>query len=75
MPAVSDGITAEEIIDRIKRGVGIEWLDETTDFVKAGDSSTIVTGIATTVWSTLDVLEQAVAQGKNLVISHEPTLG
>src|SRR5438445_7233502 len=73
MTAVSKGIAAKEIITRIKLGLGIEWLEKTADFIKAGDESTIITGIATTVWSTLDVLEKAVARGKNLVVTHEST--
>jgi putative NIF3 family GTP cyclohydrolase 1 type 2 len=32
-----------------------------------------VTGIATTMMSTMDVLQRAAASGKNLVITHEPT--
>jgi putative NIF3 family GTP cyclohydrolase 1 type 2 len=43
------------------------------DTLKAGDPDTIVTGIATTFMDTYPVLEQAVASGKNLIITHEPT--
>ena len=32
-----------------------------------------MTGVATTFLATLDVLQRAVASGKNLVITHEPT--
>jgi hypothetical protein len=33
----------------------------------------VVTGIATTFMDTYSVLEKAVASGKNLIITHEPT--
>src|SRR5262249_26636645 len=35
--------------------------------------STPVTGIATTMMATLDVVQRAAAAGRNLVITHEPT--
>ena len=45
----------------------------TVDTLKAGDPNTVVTGIATTFMDTYAVLEKAVADGKNLIITHEPT--
>ena len=47
-PSVAASITAEDVIDRIKKNVGIEWRAETVDGVKAGDPSTAVAGIVTT---------------------------
>jgi putative NIF3 family GTP cyclohydrolase 1 type 2 len=65
--------TAKEIIERIKTQVGVPWREQTVDTIKAGDPDTPVTGIATTMMATFDVLQKAAAQGKNLVITHEPT--
>lgn len=65
--------TAREVIDRIKAHIGVPWRDETVDTIKAGDPETPVTGIATTMMATFDVLKRAHAEGKNLVITHEPT--
>jgi putative NIF3 family GTP cyclohydrolase 1 type 2 len=65
--------TARQIIDQIKAHVGVPWRDETVDTFKAGDPDTPVTGIATTMMATFDVLRRASAEGKNLVITHEPT--
>lgn len=45
----------------------------TVDTLKAGDPNTVVTGIATTFMDTYAVLEKAAADGKNLIITHEPT--
>lgn len=65
--------TARQIIDRIKANVGVPWREQTVDTIKAGDPDTPVTGIATTMMATFDVLRRAAAEGKNLVITHEPT--
>jgi putative NIF3 family GTP cyclohydrolase 1 type 2 len=65
--------TAREVIERIKAHVGIPWMADTVDTFKAGDPDTPVTGIATTMMATFDVIQRAAAEGKNLVITHEPT--
>jgi putative NIF3 family GTP cyclohydrolase 1 type 2 len=66
-------MTAQQVIDQIKAKVGVPWRAETVDTIKAGDPDTPVTGIATTMMATFDVLKRAAAEGKNLVITHEPT--
>ncbi|HYI92722.1 MAG TPA: Nif3-like dinuclear metal center hexameric protein [Bryobacteraceae bacterium] len=65
--------TAREIVDSIKAHVGVPWREQTVDTIKAGDPETPVTGIATTVMATYDVLERAAASGHNFIITHEPT--
>lgn len=66
-------LTAQEVVDRIKARVGIPWLEQTRDTFKAGDPQTPVTGIAVTMMATQAVLQRAVANGQNLIITHEPT--
>ncbi len=68
-----DKLTAQQVIDRIKQRVGTPWSAETVDTFKAGSPETRVTGIATTMMATFDVLERAAAAGNNLIITHEPT--
>src|SRR5262245_29401360 len=65
--------TAQEIVDRIKQRVGIEWKADGVDTFKAGDPMTPVKGIATTAMASLDVLKQALKAGANFVITCEPT--
>lgn len=65
--------TAREIVEKIKAQVGVPWREPTVDTFKAGDPDTPVTGIATTMMATFDVLERAAAAGQNLIITHEPT--
>ena len=66
-------VTAEQVIERIKKHIGIEWKPESVDGVKAGDPSTIAKGIVTTSMATLAVLQQAVKAGANIVITAHPT--
>lgn len=67
------GLTAQQVVDRIKDHVGVPWRSETVDTFKAGDPATRVTGIAVTMMATYDVLVRSAAAGKNLIITHEPT--
>src|SRR5580693_1641490 len=69
----SGGLTARQVIERIQTHVGVPWHSETVDTFKAGDPDTQVTGIATTMMATYDVLVRSAAAGKNLIITHEPT--
>ena len=66
-------LTAGQVIDRIKEHLGVPWRGGPTDTLKSGDTDSKVTGIATTVMSTFDVIKRSVASGKNMVITHEPT--
>jgi len=66
-------LTAQRVVDRIRANAGVPWRDTTVDGFKAGDPATVVTGVATTVMATLDVLRRAVAARQNLVITQEPT--
>jgi putative NIF3 family GTP cyclohydrolase 1 type 2 len=65
--------TAREIVAAIQQHVGIPWMTQTVDTFKAGNPDTPVTGIATTMMATLDVLQRAAANHQNLIITHEPT--
>jgi putative NIF3 family GTP cyclohydrolase 1 type 2 len=68
-----DAPTAREIVERIKQHVGVPWSEQTVDTFKDGDPDTRVTGIATTMMATMDVLTRSAAAGRNLIITHEPT--
>jgi len=71
--AQRQSLTAQQVVDRIRASLGVPWRDTTVDGFKAGDTSTVVTGVATTVMATLDVLRRAATAGQNLVITQEPT--
>ncbi len=74
LPAQQDrNLTARQVIERIQAHIGIPWKADTVDTFKAGDPETRVTGVATTMMATYDVLVRAAAGGMNLIITHEPT--
>jgi putative NIF3 family GTP cyclohydrolase 1 type 2 len=66
-------VTAQQIVDRITKAVGVEWKTGTVDSFKAGDPSAAVTGVVTTSLATIEVLRQAVKAGANMVITAGPT--
>ena len=67
-------MTAGEIIDRIKKNLGLPWRDATyRDTFKFGGPDTEVKGIATTVFCSYDLVRRASAAGLNMIIPHEDT--
>ena len=67
-------LTAGEIINRIKSNLGVAWRDSTyRDTFKFGGPTTEVTGIATTAFCSLDVVQRASQAGLNMIIPHEVT--
>ena len=71
--ASRDELTAGQVVDRIKARVGMPWMAETVDRIVAGRPEAPVRGIATTMMATLAVLQRAARDGRNLVVTHEPT--
>jgi putative NIF3 family GTP cyclohydrolase 1 type 2 len=72
-PRPSAVVTAQDVVGRIKKAVGVEWNEDGVDTFKAGDPATSVTGVVTTSMATLEVLQKAVRAGANLVITAAPT--
>lgn len=66
-------LTAQQIVDRIKANIGVEWGTDDVDTFKAGDPSTVVTGVVTTSMATLEVMQKAVQAGANFIITAAPT--
>ena len=69
-------MTAQEIVARIQAQLasqGVPWREGGRDTFKAGKPDTAVRGIATSGMSTFDLLRRAAADGKNFVVTHEPT--
>ncbi|HEX4320879.1 MAG TPA: Nif3-like dinuclear metal center hexameric protein [Acidobacteriaceae bacterium] len=67
----STGLTAGEVIARIKKNVGVSWFPQTVDNLLTGAPETAVTGIATTMMATLDVVQRCAAKRLNMIVSHE----
>ena len=67
-------MTAGDVVERVKEHIGIPWNDRSRrDTFKLGGPDTAVTGIATTMMTTLSVLKRAHAQGLNMIVTHEDT--
>ncbi|GAA2274100.1 hypothetical protein GCM10009853_029980 [Glycomyces scopariae] len=65
-------MTAQDVVDLVDAHLGVPRRAETVDHYLAGDADQEVHGVAFTMMATFDVLQRAVAQGLDLVVSHEP---
>lgn len=63
----------QEIIDIILKEGGLLKLEKTVDSIKFGDPSQSVTGIVTTMFPTVTVIEEAAKRKANFIIAHEPS--
>ena len=66
-------MSAQEIIDLILKEGGLSPLNETVDTIKYGDARQAVSGIVTTMFPTISVIEQAAKRNANFIIAHEPS--
>ena len=66
-------LTAQDVVDRIRQSLGVPWTTGTVDTFKAGDPTTVVTGIVTTALATVAVMREAVKAGANLIVTSGPT--
>jgi putative NIF3 family GTP cyclohydrolase 1 type 2 len=71
--ACATPIRAQDVVERIRKHVGVEWRSDSADAITVGDPSTVLTGIATTSMATMDVLQRAVNAGANFVVTAQPT--
>ena len=67
-------MTAGDVVDRIRKNLGMPWRENTyRDTFKFGGPETEVTGIATTVFCSFEVVQKASAAGCNMIVPHEDT--
>jgi len=64
-------VTAQQVVERIQKNLGVPWKTPSTDVFYAGKPETPVTGIVTTWTPSLEVLQRAVVAKKNLIIARE----
>jgi putative NIF3 family GTP cyclohydrolase 1 type 2 len=67
-----NSISAEDIVNRIKKQVTCQWSGKTVDTFKSGNPNDKVTGIVTCMFADMDVLRRAVELNCNFIITHEP---
>jgi putative NIF3 family GTP cyclohydrolase 1 type 2 len=65
--------TVQQIIDIILKSIAVSPISNTTDTIKAGSPDQIVTGIITTMFTTIPVIKKAIELKANFIIVHEPT--
>lgn len=68
-------MTVQQIIDGIIEKTGAQPLpyDKTCDHLMTGSPDMEVTKVATTFMATVEVIEKAIEDGVNFIITHEPT--
>ena len=63
----------QEIINLILKEGGLTPLKDTVDTIKIGNPNQTVTGIVTTMFPTITVIEEAAKRNANFIIAHEPS--
>jgi putative NIF3 family GTP cyclohydrolase 1 type 2 len=64
--------TPQDVVNLIKRNITCDWATQTVDNFKAGNPETPLKGIATCMFADMQTLKEAVNQGCNFIITHEP---
>lgn len=65
--------TVGEIIDLFLKQIPRAPFGNTVDTLKSGSKDTKVTGIITTMFPTLEIIQKAIETGSNFIIAHEPS--
>jgi len=66
-------ITVGDIMDRFIQQIPTAPFPETVDTLKAGEKNIVVTGVVTTMFATMEVINKTIREKKNFIIAHEPT--
>lgn len=66
-------VTVGDIMDLILKEIPGAPFSQTVDTLKSGNRDMVVTGIVTTMFATMDIIDQARKAGANFIIAHEPT--
>jgi len=72
-PSVNHPITVQDVIDRVLADAGVDPIEDTIDTIKVGDPANPVNGIVTTFMATSAVIQKAIEQKADFIITHEPT--
>jgi putative NIF3 family GTP cyclohydrolase 1 type 2 len=66
-------LTVQQVIDLVLKEIPRLPISGTVDTLKSGTPDQLVTGIVTTSFATIPVIEKAIALNANFIIAHEPT--
>ena len=70
---VDDSITVGQIMDMFIKTVPGAPFPNTVDTLKSGSKDTVVKGIVTAMFPTVDVIRKTIALNANFIVCHEPT--
>jgi len=68
-----ENYTVKQIIDLFMKQVPGAPFPNTVDTLKSGSPDTVVTGVVTSMFATIEVIRKAIDLGANFIIAHEPT--
>lgn len=71
--SIKKQLTVQEIIRLILKEGELPIQKLTVDTIKSGNADQVVTGIVTTMFPTVSVIEEAAKRNANFIIAHEPT--
>lgn len=66
-------LTVQQVIDLILKEIPGAPFAQTVDTLKSGEGKQPVSGIVTTMFTTINVIKQTASIGANFIIAHEPT--
>jgi putative NIF3 family GTP cyclohydrolase 1 type 2 len=72
-PSSKTSYTVQAVIDLIMKEGGLTSIKDTVDTIKIGRPEQTVSGIITTMFPTIPVIEEAVRRDANFIIAHEPS--
>jgi len=73
LTGIAKPYTVDDIMQLILKEIPGAPFKQTVDTLKSGNKDMVVTGIVTTMFSTIQVIEKAVQLKANFIIAHEPT--
>lgn len=70
---IADAITVGDVMDRFIKQVPGAPFPNTVDTLKSGNRDIKVSGIVTSMFATVEVIQKSIQLGANFIIAHEPT--
>ncbi|NIJ53613.1 Nif3-like dinuclear metal center hexameric protein [Dyadobacter arcticus] len=71
--ALAKAMTVGKIMALVMKEGNLSPINDTVDTLKSGNADQTVTGIVTTMFATVTVIEEAAKRNANFIIAHEPT--
>jgi putative NIF3 family GTP cyclohydrolase 1 type 2 len=66
-------LTVQEVMDLVLKEGNLSPIKDTVDTLKSGQPTQVVSGIITTMFPTITVIQEAIKYNANFIIAHEPS--